>query len=382
MEGGPPIFRQDGSCPALLKDVAAGVPYGAVTRCGPPFQALPVPNRNTTGLVRFRSPLLAESRLMSFPPATEMFQFAGFASRTYEFSTGYPPSFPERVGCPIRRPRDHRSLASPPGFSQRATSFIASQCQGIHQMPFLLFDPRTASCATLAGAPTTPPGTPPRTAASANGAPAPPPPKPLWFKTLSGSKPLSVRRAFLGPMPAAVSPDAGVSPEDTSSDGPTRKLPACAPGPVRLGHIHKSASPDQTPPAPVPRPPAREASRPAAPRTPERNPNLLRMPMPQITGRRSHVRTQRPEPSGPRSDLRHPIGGGERDRTDDLLLAKQALSQLSYTPAPEIGGRNTEIRLIFRSLTSDLRALTMVGQGGFEPPTSRLSSARSNQLSY
>ena len=25
-------------------------------------------------------------------------------------------------------------------------------------------------------------------------------------------------------------------------------------------------------------------------------------------------------------------GGGRRDRTDDLLLAKQALSQLSYTP--------------------------------------------------
>ena len=40
------------------------------------------------------------------------------------------------MGCPIRRSRDHRSLASPPGFSQRATSFIASQCQGIHQMPF------------------------------------------------------------------------------------------------------------------------------------------------------------------------------------------------------------------------------------------------------
>ena len=26
------------------------------------------------------------------------------------------------------------------------------------------------------------------------------------------------------------------------------------------------------------------------------------------------------------------LGGGERDRTDDLLLAKQALSQLSYGP--------------------------------------------------
>src|SRR5205807_3582036 len=90
LEGGPPIFRQDGSCPALLEDWGAGVPYGAVTRSGPPFQTLPVPNAQATGLVRFRSPLLAESRLMSFPPATEMFQFAGFASRTYGFSTGYP----------------------------------------------------------------------------------------------------------------------------------------------------------------------------------------------------------------------------------------------------------------------------------------------------
>ena len=73
---------------------------------------------------------------MSFPPATEMFQFAGFASRTYGFSAGYRQGRPWAVGCPIRRPRDHRSLASPPGFSQRAASFIASQCQGIHQMPF------------------------------------------------------------------------------------------------------------------------------------------------------------------------------------------------------------------------------------------------------
>ncbi len=33
-----------------------------------------------TGLVPVRSPLLRESRLMSFPPGTEMFQFPGFAS--------------------------------------------------------------------------------------------------------------------------------------------------------------------------------------------------------------------------------------------------------------------------------------------------------------
>jgi hypothetical protein len=69
---------------------------------------------------------------MSFPPATEMFQFTGFASRPYGFRSGYSIA---RVGCPIRRSGDQRALASPPGFSQRATSFIASWRQGIHQMP-------------------------------------------------------------------------------------------------------------------------------------------------------------------------------------------------------------------------------------------------------
>ena len=74
------MFRQDFTCPALLEDHAAFYPYGAVTRYGPTFQTVPVLTDMATGLVRVRSPLLTESRLMSFPPATEMFQFAGFAS--------------------------------------------------------------------------------------------------------------------------------------------------------------------------------------------------------------------------------------------------------------------------------------------------------------
>ena len=45
------------------------------------------------------------------------------------------------MGCPIRRSEDPRALAPPLGFSQRATSFIASRCQGIHQMPFSLSSP-------------------------------------------------------------------------------------------------------------------------------------------------------------------------------------------------------------------------------------------------
>jgi hypothetical protein len=70
---------------------------------------------------------------MSFPPGTEMFQFPGFASTAYVFSGRYPKG----VGCPIRTSTDQRLLAAPRGFSQRATSFIASWCQGIHRMPFL-----------------------------------------------------------------------------------------------------------------------------------------------------------------------------------------------------------------------------------------------------
>ena len=70
---------------------------------------------------------------MSFPRATEMFQFARFASRPYGFRPGYPIA---RVGCPIRRPPDQSLLATPRSFSQPATSFFASRRQGIRQTPF------------------------------------------------------------------------------------------------------------------------------------------------------------------------------------------------------------------------------------------------------
>ena len=106
--------------------------YGAITRYGRPFHAVPLQRTRTTGLVHFRSPLLAESPLMSVPPGTEMFQFPRFASLPYVFRQRYPKG----VGCPIRTSRDQSLLAAPPGFSQRATSFIASWRQGIHQMPF------------------------------------------------------------------------------------------------------------------------------------------------------------------------------------------------------------------------------------------------------
>ena len=114
---------------------------------------------------------------MSFPPGTEMFQFPGFAFILLLYSENKylllisvgpktapalliedkrrpvapeglacaaSPSLSQRasseqqrskVGFPIRRFTDQSLFAAPHDLSQRTTSFIASQRQGIHQIP-------------------------------------------------------------------------------------------------------------------------------------------------------------------------------------------------------------------------------------------------------
>ena len=94
LEDGPPIFRQDYTCPALL--VVNLVPHITFRIQGyhllwPIFPDCFAKCRAITNrLLRFRSPLLSESRLMSFPRATEMFQFTRFASHSYVFTMRYP----------------------------------------------------------------------------------------------------------------------------------------------------------------------------------------------------------------------------------------------------------------------------------------------------
>ena len=83
-------------------------------------------------------------------------------------------------------------------------------------------------------------------------------------------------------------------------------------------------------------------------RRPDRGPGA---PHPVINAASKNVISGRPFPGG----------GGDRNRTCDPLRAKQVLSQLSY--APRSPGK-------------------VVGLGRLELPTSRLSGARSNQLSY
>src|SRR5215469_11896829 len=66
--------------------------------------------------------------------------------------------------------------------------------------------------------------------------------------------------------------------------------------------------------------------------------------------------------AGSRSD-----GGASRDRTGDLLVANQTLSQLSYGPSL------IRPRHIRRGC-----GIELVGLGGVAPPTSPLSGVRSN----
>ena len=88
------------------------------------------------GLFPFRSPLLWKSRLISFPPGTEMFHFPGSASSTL-FIHVEIPEHDFRWVPPFRDPRIKGCLAPPRGLSQLATSFFAVQRQGIHLLPLL-----------------------------------------------------------------------------------------------------------------------------------------------------------------------------------------------------------------------------------------------------
>ena len=128
------------------------------------------------------------------------------------------PRIKSGVGCPIRRSRDHRSLASPPGFSQRATSFIASQCQGIHQMPFSALDPR-------------------RNLGSA-----------VPYRRVQGQNPVARTSGRQAPAKGGGPQTPTASHEDTSRTG-WRQAQGLRPSAVRLGHIATLSSPfNQHPP--------------------------------------------------------------------------------------------------------------------------------------
>lgn len=72
-------------------------------------------------------------------------------------------------------------------------------------------------------------------------------------------------------------------------------------------------------------------------------------------------------------------GGARRSRTDDILLAKQALYQLSYGPVPEERMLSPGELSATRSQPRVKQPEGLVGPGRLELPTLRLSGVRSNQ---
>ena len=74
-------------------------------------------------LIPFRSPLLRESLLLSFPQGTEMFQFPWLPPPALYIQTGVTGHDPSRVS-PFGHPRIDACLTASRGFSQPATSFI------------------------------------------------------------------------------------------------------------------------------------------------------------------------------------------------------------------------------------------------------------------
>ena len=107
----------------------------------PPTQRLPAITRERFSLIRFRSPLLTESRLFSLPVGNEMFHFPAFPPHALYIQARVTPHDWCRVS-PFGHPRITARLAAPRGLSQPPTSFIGSWCQGIHRVPLITWPQR------------------------------------------------------------------------------------------------------------------------------------------------------------------------------------------------------------------------------------------------
>jgi hypothetical protein len=166
LQGGPRRFSPRFTGADLLRNIIRRLldfVYGTLALCGARFHALRLSNNLVTpaerrtsradvlqprtgnayaltparfGLIPFRSPLLGESRLISFPPGTEMFQFPGLPPPRLYIQRGVTPYY-RRWVSPFGNPRVTGYSAPHRGLSQPFTPFIDSRCQGIHRVPFL-----------------------------------------------------------------------------------------------------------------------------------------------------------------------------------------------------------------------------------------------------
>ena len=154
MEGGPPRFRRDSSCPAVLRYPGhlqvICFAYGALTLSGGPFQVASATDPTQTG----RTPPGPynpdpERPVWALPvslAATQGISFDFFSwgyldvsvlpvgsSLPMDSAGGDETSL--SPGFPIRASPDQRLRAAPRSFSQLVAPFFACPCQGIHRAP-------------------------------------------------------------------------------------------------------------------------------------------------------------------------------------------------------------------------------------------------------
>ena len=97
-------------------------------------------------LFPFRSPLLRESLLLSFPRGTEMFQFPRFPLPALCVQAGVPP-FLAVVGCPIRISTDQSLVGSSPWLF--AATHVLHRLQAPRHPPLALVAWRTRCSCSL-----------------------------------------------------------------------------------------------------------------------------------------------------------------------------------------------------------------------------------------
>jgi hypothetical protein len=166
---------------------------------------------------------------MSVPPATEMFQFTGFASCAYGFSTGYPCGWVAPFGDPGITDRSHlpRAFRSVPRPSSPLSAKASTRC------PCFALDHRTAVTGDAhhrRAQGQTPKGQTPKGQT------------PCLPRTERGAA-VSHEDTSLGHIPQQA---LLAHPNRRSSASPTGRE-ALLPGPVRLGHITTLSSPFNQP---------------------------------------------------------------------------------------------------------------------------------------
>ena len=164
---------------------------------------------------------------MSFPPATEMFQFAGFASRAYGFSTGYPL----RGGLP------HSEIPGSP--IARISPGLFAACHVLHRLSVPRHPPDALTLRLIPGVPLVAKD------------------KTAEHRRAQGQDPQGDPQGHGpgGQTPKGQTPALGATlaaparrPRMKTLLGQTTHRPSPAPGPVRLGHITTLSSPFNQPP--------------------------------------------------------------------------------------------------------------------------------------